>query len=1154
MTFLLKQGPFFMVLCIIIFSTGNISGQIINTDLTFNNWQKKDGLPSNSVSAVVKDHLGFIWMATNDGLCRFDGPNLIKVYRKSSEESGSTVKLHSDNIRSLICDSKGILWIGTVSGGLTKFNIVTNEWTTYRHNKDDITSISNDDVLTILEDSNHRLWVGTERGLNIFNQDRETFTRLPLTEKTKNSKNYKSILKVVKDQNGWIWVGTWAEGLYLFLEDSAENELKFRRILLDSDKAANNVWTIYQDMDGRYWVGTHGGGLFLMNLPKDASNLARQQDWEPSAQKYFIDDVHAPNLFSNAIQDLKQDKFGNLWVGTAHGLYRIREEFLLELNKKEQTIIQFDCFLKSSKSLNSIIGNTINDLMEDDQGMLWIATSDGLSQFNWYSNQFKNFYFPDDKDHLAYAPNLYIDKTNKIWVGSWKSGIIQYRLEENKLVQINEKKAIDIIGNRVSSIHSPDDEWLYVGTELGITAVNLKTLATKKYPTPDWVRQSIQDLFVVSIMVDKKGYIWVGTKVGLFIINPDTKIYHFHEPSRENPESLSDNAITNILIDSKDNIWIATYNGLNRVKKFTEDKVEFEHFFFNEQNPELGPVDNSILVLKECNEKLYLGTTSGFCGYNYTTKKFEAYNNEQQKYQTHAISKTKEGDIWLSTNEGLFYFDSKKQIFNSYDSKDGITEINFRLGSSFTDEENNIYFAFNNGFTYFNHDVLTSNKVPPPVYITNIEKMNRNGLYIEEGINTKELTLNYEDYRVSFDVATLNYNRADKNQFAYRLKGFEEQWNEGELGIPIVYTNLKPKDYTLEVKAANNNGIWNENITSLQIVQCPAYWETWWFSLCIIGCTGAIVFCIFRWYTNKIRRHNQILQAYNQKLSSEITQRKNAEQQLNEYNEELKRSNRDLEQFAYIASHDLKEPLRMVGNFSGLLAHKYKANLDEDAFEYIGFIEDGVTRMSNLINSLLTYSRVGRKESAYESIQLNSFLKTKFLDLSQFIKEKNAIVEIGDLSAIYGEKEQIGMVFFNLVHNALKFNKSKNPMVSIQQEKDSEEGFWKFSVKDNGIGIDSRYAEKVFGIFKRLHNKRDYEGTGIGLSLCQKIIFRHQGTIWIESELGEGTTFFFTIKKNLEQFDNSSNNSASENQVEPINLGINLGINLDTKVKEPINI
>lgn len=234
---------------------------------------------------------------------------------------------------------------------------------------------------------------------------------------------------------------------------------------------------------------------------------------------------------------------------------------------------------------------------------------------------------------------------------------------------------------------------------------------------------------------------------------------------------------------------------------------------------------------------------------------------------------------------------------------------------------------------------------------------------------------------------------------------------------------------------------------------------------------------------------------------------------LRESNDELRRSNQDLEQFAYIASHDLQEPLRMVGNFVQLLERQYKNKIDEEGKEYIGFIVDGVSRMSKLIQNLLKYSRVGRKEAQLRTTKLDRIIEAKLFGLKQKIEETGAEVIIKDIPTnIYCEPDQIGMVFYNLITNALKFTKDSPKLEIGFQEKTAD---YLFYVKDNGIGIEQIYDTKVFEIFKRLHRREDYEGTGIGLALCKKIIARHGGRIWFESEINQGTIFYFTISKSL---------------------------------------
>ena len=225
--------------------------------------------------------------------------------------------------------------------------------------------------------------------------------------------------------------------------------------------------------------------------------------------------------------------------------------------------------------------------------------------------------------------------------------------------------------------------------------------------------------------------------------------------------------------------------------------------------------------------------------------------------------------------------------------------------------------------------------------------------------------------------------------------------------------------------------------------------------------------------------------------------------------EELRRSNQELEQFAYVASHDLQEPLRMVTGYTQLLEKRYGAGLDQKAREYIGFAVDGAKRMQGLIEDLLTYSRVGSKGKAFAWTNCEVVLGKALAGLDVAIRESGAMVSHDPLPVVMGDDFQLGQVFQNLLGNALKYRNSKAPQVHVSCRKEPER--WIFAVKDNGIGIDPQYGERIFQIFQRLHTRQEYEGSGIGLAICKKIVERHGGKIWVESELDNGATFYFTV-------------------------------------------
>ncbi|MEI8079626.1 MAG: ATP-binding protein, partial [bacterium] len=254
-----------------------------------------------------------------------------------------------------------------------------------------------------------------------------------------------------------------------------------------------------------------------------------------------------------------------------------------------------------------------------------------------------------------------------------------------------------------------------------------------------------------------------------------------------------------------------------------------------------------------------------------------------------------------------------------------------------------------------------------------------------------------------------------------------------------------------------------------------------------------------------------------------ISDRKQAEQALEKTAADLERSNQELEQFAYVASHDLQEPLRMVASYTQLLAKRYQDRLDQDAQEFIGYAVNGAVRMQRLINDLLTYSRVQTKGKTFEPVDAHSALGEALVNLTVAIADSGAIVTNDDLPMVKADHTQLVQLFQNLIGNALKFRGAAPPHVHVSVEREAAAAapaadhwrppgmFWRFSVRDNGIGIEPAYFERIFVVFQRLHGQAMYPGTGIGLALCKRIVERHGGRIWVESELGQGTTFHFTL-------------------------------------------
>ena len=257
------------------------------------------------------------------------------------------------------------------------------------------------------------------------------------------------------------------------------------------------------------------------------------------------------------------------------------------------------------------------------------------------------------------------------------------------------------------------------------------------------------------------------------------------------------------------------------------------------------------------------------------------------------------------------------------------------------------------------------------------------------------------------------------------------------------------------------------------------------------------------------RAVEKTLQEQNLLLQQEISNRQRAESALLKSNQELARSNAELEQFAYVASHDLQAPLATIASYAQLLEKRYKDQLDSQASKFIGNIVHGCTRMQTLIDDLLEYSRVSRSQKPFQIIDCNHAIQQAIANLQGAIRDNQAVVTYTELPAVMGDISQLVQLFQNLVSNAIKYRQDESPTVYINAYK--QENNWLFSVSDNGIGIASQHQKRIFQIFQRLHTQREYSGTGIGLAICQKIVERHDGCIWVESEPGQGSTFHFTL-------------------------------------------
>lgn len=1106
--------------------------------IKFNSINSSDGLPNNHVNSIQMDDLGFIWIATNDGLCRYDSHNKVKVYK--SPEIG----LKSNNIKVLFAGSNHLLWIGTRFGGLTRLNYLTQTHQTYEAAGAAGHRLTNNEVLCVEEDQNGLIWVGTESGVNVLDV---TTDSIHVFEDDKMEIHQRAVLSIMHDTNQMTWLGTWGGGLYLYLPHKGNRSGKgtFRRFDVSSEIGAKNIWGLYEDEAGRHWVATHGGGLYLMKLPVNSSNDPDQQDWAPSFIGFRSNINDDRCISSSVVKQLTDDRNGNIWIATHNGINILLKEDIdqLETNHSSCSFVK----VKSNPRVNGSLNNfNINSIYKDKHGLIWIGTVSGVNTYDWYSNQFETHADLMASDRSQFEAeklnDIYALNDSLTFLASDQNGLLLYDAINRQLLPI-EVCSADPNVDRVYSIAKGIGEYLYLSTPEKILKYDLVQNDFEKYLLPKEIIRSDYSNHVTDILEDENLNLWIATKNGLYQLDLITSKYVAFEPDKKNPKSISDNSVTSLFKDSKGNVWIGTYNGLNLLVE-SDGQYEFKQY---KRNYSDQIVSNQITSIDEFQGVVYFGTFNGLFSYDLNNQTFGLVQMDGIRHSILGVEINKKGELWASSTDGLLKYTIGTKETKLYSQNKDITEVTFRFNASHKDQHDNIYFGGNNGYIKIPDTKFEKNEVSPNLFITEITTINSENVSHLNGINLPSLTLEPGTYYLSIEFAALNYYQPEYNQYAYKLEGFEDEgWQYTDGGQQAVYTNLDPGEYVFRVKGANNEGVWNEEGASLKIKVKPFFTETIFFK---IGCL--VLLTLFAWlsinyYTQTIKKRNQVLREYNVNLNKEIEERRVVEEKLikrerylklllsklDASNKELQRSNEDLEQFAYISSHDMKEPLRTIGSFTSLLKRRYTKKLDDDAEEYFDFVTEGVSRMSSLISSLLTYSTIGRKEASFNEVDLNKIIKLKIQDLSKIIEEKNAGVYVSKLPVIRCEENQIGIVFYNLILNGIKFNKQNEPKIWIDFEE--RDKYWVFSVRDNGIGIAPQFQSQIFEIFKRLHTREEYSGTGIGLSLCNKIIHQHYGKIWLQSKEGKGATFYFSISKNIDREKDFYSKESSEEIEEEI--------------------
>lgn len=1090
-----------MVLIFLIFIVGFKSSFAQLQKYQFRHLNLSEGLSDATVYDIVQDYTGFIWIGTRNGLNKYDA-NKVTVYEPIKND---TTSLSSNYISCLYVSSDSTLWVGT-NYGLNIYDSGKDNFTRNLNQPDRPGSLSDPKINSIFEDKSGQIWIGTDHGLNLVLSKKPLQVQRFLTSPDNpNSLVSDKVLEITQDKNGNLWIGT-NSGLSKLIYKGPSDYQFSSFYFPDSNNNPDiglNLMSIIQDKSGLLWVGRRSNGIIFFN---------------PETNKFIADEevgYRLPKLINKDIHRIETDGKGLIWLGFNDGLYLYENK----INQSKQFIFNPD----NSKSIND---NAIESIYFDRKGTLWVGTY--FAGVNFSNPGFNNFIklYPENLNErfvLIVGNSLLEDYQGNLWIGSEGQGLFMNdRLTNSYRNYLNIPNDNNSLSqNNVKCMLEDGQRGIWIGTLAGLNYLNYKTGKFSRFLPEDNQLKSISSNRIYDITRDKSGMLWIGfTPGGLLKFDPEKKKYDNFQVDDSNPMNLILGNVTNLLFDKGDTLWIGGFHGIGCKLPNSDEVVQFK---INNFNPRTFCYVYSIF--QDSKRRIWIGTSNaGLALLNRENQQFETvFSGETDKsFIVNGIEEDENGKLWLSTSNFVYQYDPKTKEVRHFDQHDGIFCRKFSNKATLKTRRGSIYMTGYEGVFGFDPLNIQVNTAPPQVVFTGLSLFGKevkigadDGLLEKHIDQTSQLAFSYDQNIFSIEFAALNYINPEKNSFAYKLEGFDKDWNYVTKPI-ATYMNLPSGSYTFWVKAANNDKIWNPELRKLTIRIFPAPWKSWWAIFLYSGIFAVTLILWARITKQKLQLEHKL-------------QLKSAE---NRKQEELHQSK--LSFFSNVA-HEIRTPLTLIlGPLEGIL-DLVRGN--ENLSGQLNTIKRNANQLLRLVNQLLDFQKheTSRIKLSVAETDLVAFLQEitdSFQDYARIrkieLKFESTLTEF----KLWFDREELEKVFFNLLSNSFKFT---SPEGKIYLKVISEKDAVLISVTDNGIGIPSNILEKVFDRYYTINNKNTEtnSGFGIGLALSKSIVELHSGKIWVESNIANGsdenkTTFFVRIPEGNLHFEQNQIFTESE--------------------------
>jgi signal transduction histidine kinase/ligand-binding sensor domain-containing protein/CheY-like chemotaxis protein/HPt (histidine-containing phosphotransfer) domain-containing protein len=1049
-----------------------------------------DGLPQGTVYTTLQDSQGFIWLATEDGLVRYDGRELKRYAYSPSSSSG----LPGNFIYDVVEDADHNLWVAIKDTGLARWDRATDSFTIFRHDPKNADSLASDSIRSLLVDAQGRLWVGTsDAGVDIRDPHTRRFTHLRHDAHVANSLLDDRVQRVEADRTGTVWVST-LSGLDRWLPQQ-RGFAHLQHLAGDATTlSGTRISHVLQDRSGGWWVTSIDGGADLLDRNGHVQAAYRHDPKNPGS------------LLGDEVQAILQDQSGDLWVGTSQGLDLL-----------DRSSNQFHHYTHDPKDAGTLPDSDILSLYEDPSGLVWIGTrAGGVSRWNprsWeLGGQRPAWLHENLAMAFADAPD------NRIWIASMGAGLKQLDPATGQVLDFDALSGLtNALGDkRVMSLRTDRNGALWIGT----MSSGLHRFAGGKLtaiPVKVGDAHSLSTAGIMSIFEARDGMIWLGTfGGGANVLDPATGLVRQLPFGDSQPGAISGANVSAIAQDTQGNMWIATDgHGLDLARPDGRVIKVFRH---EPHDPTSLPADAVYVVTVDARGNIWVGTDSGGLAQVEgsstlpDTIHFRTFAQEET-LSTHTIWGVVDdlkGRLWLSGDAGLVRFDPDTGAVKTYHREDGLQGEEFNFGAFARLSNGRLAFGGPGGFNIFDPQRLTESRPPLHLALTRVEILGVPATTPSPYWLLQRLDLDHRASILSLDFGVLDFTSPKRNHIAYRMAGLTDKWIDLGTQNRITLTNLDAGDHLLEVRAANSDSLWSETPLQLRIHKDPAPWRSRGaYAVYLLLILGLVAYRLHL-HRAKFRR---VLQE-RQHLETEVALRT---RELLETNRQLEEASRAKTQFMDRMSHELRTPMNGVVGMTELLA---RTPLSAKQARLTHTIRSSAQTLLQIVNDLLDLSKIRAGKLQTEDLPIN---------LLQILEECTGLFAGAAESkrielivcppaqahpALLGDPLRIRQILMNLVGNAVKFTTQGEVVVKADLNAgDAGMATLELSVTDTGIGMDAATIAKIFEPFTQADESttRRFGGSGLGLAICRDLAQIMGGSIRVESQLQLGSSFVLTL-------------------------------------------